>query len=155
MVAGRDTLTGNQSIPVPDVGDREQKLALAELTQYAATATELQQRYAAVEAAVAAISPIRPSTGRLGPLASAPRSCRPCRRYSATRRRTSHQPLISNRSTWPPSPPCGRRWRRSRRSRPPTKSDAAAAFAAAEVNVDEGRRHAGAWQAGLAKLLAA
>jgi hypothetical protein len=35
------------------------------------------------------------------------------------------------------------------------ESDDAAAFAAAEAKFDEGRRHAGAWQAGLANLLAA
>jgi hypothetical protein len=35
------------------------------------------------------------------------------------------------------------------------ETDDAAAFAAAEVKLDEGRRHAGAWQAGLANLLAA
>jgi hypothetical protein len=35
------------------------------------------------------------------------------------------------------------------------ETDDAAAFAAAEAKLDEGRRHAGAWQAGLANLLAA
>jgi len=100
VVGGRDALTGNQSILVPDIGDREQALALVEVTQYAATATDVERRYSAVEAAVAAIVADQTADGptRAAP-ASVPRSWRPCRRCSATRRRTSRQPPTSDRST--------------------------------------------------------
>jgi Zn-dependent protease with chaperone function len=155
VVGGRDALTRNESIPIPDGGDREQALALAEVTQYAATATQVQQRYSAVETAVAAIAadqtidgPARAARIRAEVLVPLRALLSDAEAYEppTPNIRSVHQAAVASlRSMTAAFETLAAAY----------ETDDAAAFAAAQAKLDEGRRHASAWQAGLANLLAA
>jgi hypothetical protein len=154
VVGGRDALT-RESIPVPGGGDREQALALAEVTRYAATANQVQQRYSTVETAVAAIAADQTIDG--------PGRAARIRAEVLTPLRA----LLGDAEAYQPPTPNIRSvhldavaFLRAMTAVFETlatayETDDNAAFAAAETKLDEGRRHADAWQAGLAKLLAA
>jgi hypothetical protein len=155
VLGGRDVLVGDLSFAVPDSGDRNRQLALVEVAQYAVTATDVQQRYATVETAVATI-------------VNAPTADGPVR--AARIRAEVLAPLRSLRADaeayQPPTPTirsvhlaCVAFLRNMVEAfetyATAFETDEAATFAAAEAKLEEGRRHAGTWQAGLASLLAA
>ena len=155
VVGGGDALTGNQSIPTPDAGDRDQQLALAELTQYAATATELQRRYSAVEAAVGTIAADQSADGPARAARIRAEVLAPLRALLGDAE--AYQPPTPNIRSVHLAAVAFLRAAVDAFETLATayETDDAAAFAAAEAKLDEGRRHAGAWQAGLANLLAA
>jgi len=155
VLGGRDALMGNLSIPVPGTGDRDRQLALTELTQYAATATELQRRYATVQAAVAAIAADRTADGPaqaariraevLGPLRALLGDAEAYQPPTPNIRSVHQAAVASLRATADGFETLAAAY----------ETDDAAAFAAAVAKLDEGLRHADAWQAGLANLRAA
>jgi hypothetical protein len=156
VLGGRGVLVGDLSLAMPDSGDRDQQLALAEVAQYAGTATDIQQRYAAVETAVAAI--VNDRTAADGPARAA--------RLRAEVLTPLRSLLADAEAYQPPTATiqsahlaCVAFLRAVAEAfetyATGFETDDATAFAAAEAKLEEGRRHAGTWHAGLANLLAA
>jgi|GEM_PF-567007 len=156
VLAGRDTLTGFGSIPVPQVAaEREHQLALAEVTRYAATASDVFRRYQTVEAAVATLDgnqtadgPARAARIRAEVLVPLRALLGDAEAYQppTPRIRSVHlacvaflQASVEAFETFAAA----------------FETNDAAAFAAAQAKREEERRHFDAWQAGLTSLLAA